>query len=81
MAMSALLAFKIKRLNRRLQQNKAVGIGTVMLGFAPRLLLVLIFFWFGISILNLTPLPLVAAFALVHFGYLFNFMKFKSEKP
>ena len=76
-AMSVLLAFKIKRLDRRLQQNKAVGVGTVMIGLAPRLLLVLAAFWLGISILGLDPLPMTVAFALVHLGYLFNCMKFR----
>ncbi len=75
MTMSLLLAFKIQHLNRRLEQNKAVSVGTVMLGFAPRLLLILIFFWLGISILKLLPLPMVVAFALVHVGYLFRFLK------
>lgn len=77
-AMTTLLALRIKRLDRRLEQNKAVSTGTVMLGFAPRLLLVLIVFWLGISILDLAPLPMVVAFALVHLGYLFNFMKLKT---
>ena len=76
-AMSALLALRIRHLNRRLEQNKAVSIGTVMLGFAPRLLLVLILFWLGISVLGLAPLPMVVAFALVHLGYLANFIRLK----
>ncbi len=75
--MSALLAFKIKHLNRRLKQKKVVSVGTIMLGFAPRLLLVLIFFWLGISVFSLAPLPMVVTFALVHFGYLFNSLKLK----
>ena len=75
--MSALLAFKIKRLDRRLKQNKAVSVGTVMLGFAPWLLLILIIFLVGIQVFRLSPLPMVVAFALVHFGYLFNSIKLK----
>ena len=75
--MSALLAFKIKCLDRRLKQNKAVSVGTVMLGFAPRLLLILIIFLVGIQVFRLSPLPMVVAFALVHFGYLFNSIKLK----
>ena len=72
LVMSALLAFKIKHLNKRLGQNKVVSVGTVMLGFAPRLLLVLVFFWLGLSILGFAPLPMIVTFALVHLGYLFN---------
>ncbi len=78
--MTTLLALRIKRLNRRLEQNKAVSTGTVMLGFAPRLLLVLILFWLGISILDLAPLPMVIAFALVHLGYLLNIHKTENVK-
>jgi len=77
--MSGLLALRITYLNRRLEQNKAVTVATIMLGFAPRLLLVLMIFWAGLSVFGLAPLPMIITFALVHLGYLFNFLKFKTE--
>lgn len=79
--MSLLLALKINRLNRRLEQRKAVSAGTVMLGFAPRLLLVLLLFWLGIVVLELAPLPMVASFALVHLGYLLNTARLRTSNP
>lgn len=47
-------------------------------GVALRLLLVLVFFWFGILVLDLAPLPMVTAFALAYLGYVFHLIALKN---
>ena len=77
-AMTALLALRIRNLDRRLRQSRTVSASTILPGVAVRLLLVSILFWFGISVLDLAPLPMLTAFALTYLGYVFNFIALKN---
>lgn len=67
--LSLLLAVLVRQLDKRLERNKKVHKGLLTLFFAPRLILTLGFFAFGIGVLNLAPLPMVGAFAVVYLVY------------
>lgn len=75
--MTLLLALKVYRLGRRLEQDKPVAAMVVMLGFAPRLLLVAAIFGIGLRGLDADPVPMLLGFALTHAGYLLNFYRLK----
>lgn len=73
--MTLLLALKVYRLERRLEQNKPAAAVVVMLGFAPRLLLAAAIFGIGLWGLGVDPVPMLLGFALTHAGYLLNFCR------
>ena len=67
--LSILLKAMVKILGNQLANNKQVNKGILMLLFIPRLILVIAFFSYGIGILHLDPIPMVATFALVYLVY------------
>ena len=72
--MAALLAFEVSRLNRNIKAGKSVTAIAMIVGLAPRLVLVFVLFWIGLQLLELKPLPMVVGFALTYFiGYLLNY--------
>ena len=75
--LAAFLAMKVHQLERQFRENKSRAAAIVMLGFMPRLVLVLGLFWVGLGWLKLLPVPMIVGFTLTYFGYLLNFYKLK----
>lgn len=53
------------------QKQLFIGVGAFYLAAGKRLLLTLLGFGIGFGILKLLPVPLLLAFGLCHFGYIF----------
>ena len=77
--MSLLLKAMVKSMEARLAGDQPVYKGLWMLLFIPRMILVLVFFAYGIGFLKLQPLPMVITFSLVYLVYWMDW-KFSSEE-
>ena len=77
--MSLLLKAMVKSMGNRLAGDQPVYKGLWMLLFIPRLILVVVFFAYGIGWLRLQPLPMVITFSLVYLVYWMDW-KFSSEE-
>ncbi len=72
--LALVLAWQVLRLNSRLVASAPLPacVALLIAGFAVRLVLVVSLLGFGLGHLELQPLPLLVAFALVYLGYFFK---------
>jgi len=78
--MSLFLKWLVVWLERQMASNRQVNRSLLALFFIPRLILVLAFFSFGIGVLHLAPLPMVATFAVVYMVYWLDWKFSSNEK-
>jgi len=67
--LSIVLAVQMRRLDKRLENKEMVSTGLLVIGIAPRMLLVLVAFAAGIIVLRLEPLPMLAAFTVCYLAW------------
>ena len=67
--LSLLLTAQLRRLDKRLENKEMVTTGLLLVGIAPRMILTLAAFVFGIAALQLPPLPMLAAFVVCYLAY------------
>jgi len=67
--LSLVLAVQMRRLDKRLENKEMVSTGLLVIGIAPRMLLVLVAFAAGIIVLRLEPLPMLAAFTVCYLAW------------
>ena len=72
--MSAFLAWRMWRLDQRIAQGQKTVAAYMVFSVAPRFLLVMMWFWMGLVVFELPPVPMVAAFALAYMGYLLTLL-------
>lgn len=77
--MSILLKVMVETMGHQLASDRKMNKGVWMMLFIPRLVLVAAFFSYGIGVLKLEPLPMVATFALVYSVYWMDW-KFSAEE-
>jgi len=78
--LSLLLKIMVEVFNSQLRDNKKVNKSILMLLFIPRMLIVISFFAYGIGILHLQPIPMVACFALVYSVYWLDWKSARQEQ-
>ena len=78
--MSILLKAMVGAMGNQLARDKKVNKGIWIMLFVPRLILVVAFFSYGIGLLKLDPMPMVATFALVYLVYWMDWKFFADEK-
>lgn len=67
--LSLFLAVQLRRLDKRLENREMVSTGLLILGVAPRMLLVLAAFAAGIIVWRFQPLPMLAAFTVCYLAW------------
>ena len=78
--MSILLKAMVESMGHQLARSQKVNKGVWILLFIPRLILVMVFFAYGIGLLKLDPIPMVGTFALVYLVYWMDWKFFADEK-
>ncbi len=78
--LTRLLSWGVGRAARAASKNKSKSVSMLYLGAAQRFLLALVLFGFGLAVIKLEPLPMIAGFCLAQAAYLIFIRMQQSSK-
>ena len=79
--MSLLLAAEVMWLSKNLRRKNRLYNAFMFFSFAPRLVIVIVAFWFGVGLLKVMPAPMIVAFSATYIAFLLDFRGKKKSAP